>query len=163
MQIEDYPDVKRRVGELDCAMPSSLALLPRNFADAKSKDSLVHEETASTIRLLWKQAEIVETPIEKPGEKVPEIIEKSFDWIGPTIFVASSLLSQNPMMIDVAVGVISDYLCEMFKGFPSWQRKATLNVVVQRKSGSYKKVHYEGPIEGLKEVPKIVRSLHDEE
>jgi hypothetical protein len=163
IQVEEFVDVKKRFKELDFDSTTTLAILPRNFVTAESKEELINEGTTSTVRVLWKQAKVHETPFEKEGERIPEAVEEAFDWIGPTIFLASSLLIQNPLLIDVAVGVIANYLTDFFKGIPAGKRNAKLDVVVETKSGSYKKIHYEGAIEGLKEVPKIARSLHDEQ
>lgn len=163
IKVKEYLDVKKRAEELGCNIPNSLAILPRDFANAKSKGDLLHEDTTSTVRVLWKQEGVIETPIEKAGESIPAILEESFYWVGPTIFFASTLIIQNPHLIDIALGVISNYLTDWFKGLTEGRKKATLDVVVETKSGSYKEIHYEGAIEGLEELPKVIRSLHDEQ
>jgi hypothetical protein len=162
LQTEDFPDVKKKAEELGCNLPKTLAILPRNFASAKSKNDLVNEETASTVKVLWEQAGIIETPIEKEGEKIPEVVLNWFDWVGPTIFFTSALITQNPQLIDISLGVISNYLTDWFKGVPKEQRKVKLDIVEETRSGSSKKLLYEGDVDGLKDLPKIIRSLHDE-
>lgn len=163
IKVEEYLDVRKRAKELDFNIPESVAILPRNFESAKSKEELVHEETTPTIRILWKQSNVIETPLEKEGEKIPFVTEKYLEWIGPLIFFASTAIIQNPTMIDIAIGVISNYLTDFFKGMIKDEKKVKLKVVVETKYGSYKKVEFEGPSEGLKELPRIVRSLHDEQ
>lgn len=66
-------------------MPTSIALLPRNFETATSKEELIHEGTTPTVRALWRQNGITETPFEQSGEKFPLVSENTFEWIGPTI------------------------------------------------------------------------------
>jgi hypothetical protein len=163
IQVEDFTDIKKKAQELDCNVPKTLAILPKNFTSAKSKSELVNEDTASTIRVLWKQAGVVETPIEKEGEEIPELVLNWFEWVGPTILFTSTLISQNPQLIEISLGVIANYLTDWFKGFPKRQRLAKLDIVAETKSGTYKKLHYEGDAKGLKDLPKIIRSLHDEE
>ena len=163
IQIEDFPDVKNKAREMGCNVPETLAILPKNFISAKSKGELINEDTASTVRVLWKQAGIVETPIEKEGEKIPELVMNWFEWVGPTILFTSTLITQNPQLIDIALGVIANYLTDFFKGVPKGQKKAKLDFVEETKSGNYKRLHYEGDVEGMKDLPKIIRSLHDEE
>ena len=162
IQLSDYVDIKKRAGELGCNIPLSLALLPRNFETAKSKDELVHESTTSTIRILWRQNDIVETKLEKEGEKLLYAQEKAFEWIAPTIFISAALLGQNPHIISVALGVISNYLTEWFRGIPRDNRKVKLRVITDTKSGHYKKVEYEGTPDGLKELPEIIREVYNE-
>jgi hypothetical protein len=162
LQVEEFPDIKKKAQELGCNVPKTIAILPRNFISAKSKVDLVNENTTTTVRVLWKQAGIIETPIEKEGEKIPELALNWFEWVGPTILFTSALITQNPQLVDIALGVISNYLTDWFKGLPKEQKKARLNIVEETRSGSYKRLQYEGDVEGLKELPKIVRSLHDE-
>lgn len=164
IQISEYIDVKKRALELRCNAPSKLAILPRNFKSAKSKDELLHEGSVSTIRVLWRQAGISETRIEKEGERFPVIQEKAFEeWIGPIIFVGASMLSQNPHTISVALEVISNYLTDWFKGVPG-DKRVKLDVVVEEtKVKVCKRIHYEGNIEGLQELPRIVREVDSHE
>jgi len=163
IKVEEYFDVKKKAQDLDCNIPDSIAILPRNFENAKSKEDLVHEDTAATIRVLWKQNKIVETPLEKEGEAIPFVVEEAFGWIGPLIFFTSAVIAQNPYLIDISIGVISNYLTDWFKGLMDGEKEVSLDVVVETKSGSYTKIRYEGSPEGLKELPKIIRSMHDEQ
>ena len=161
IKISDYVDVKKRAKELGYNKPISFALLPRNFETAKSKSELVHESTTPTIRTLWRQNNIVETRLEEEGEKLPYAQEKAFVWVGPTIFISIALFSQNPLIISVALNVISNYLTDWFKGIPKDSRKAKLSIVRETKNGDYEKVEYEGPPEGIKELPKIIQEMHN--
>ena len=40
--IEDYVNVEERANQLECNIPTSFALLPRNFEKVVSKNELVH-------------------------------------------------------------------------------------------------------------------------
>ena len=161
IQISDYINVKERAHELDCNMPTSLALLPRNFETAKSKDELVHENTVPTIRKLWRQNNIVETRLEKEGERIPCIHEKTSEWIVPTIFITSALLSQNPHLVSLALGVISNFLADWFRGIPGG-KKVKLNIVIEPRIGGFKHIQYEGNVDGLKDLPKIIHEVNNE-
>lgn len=162
IQIKNFIDVKNKCKKLGCNLPTNLTILPRNFVSAESKDQLLNEGTATTVKVLLRNAGIKETPLEKTGEKINGIVEEGFDWIGPTLFLSSALLMQNQLLIDLALGVIANYLTDFFKGIPDEKKNVKLNVVIETKTGNHKEVKYEGPVEGLKEVPKVVRSLHDE-
>ena len=158
-QISDYPDVVQRVTELGCQVPTEIAILPRNFATARSVDELLFESESPTVRVLWRKAGVVETPILTTSPKMAQMSEKSFDaWIAPTIFVSLTLLSQNPGLISVALGVVSNYLTDMFKGFTNRQN-VKLDIIVETKNKGFKNIHYDGPVDGLKDLPSIVREV----
>jgi hypothetical protein len=167
IEVSEYVDVKKRALELGCNIPTELALLPRNFEVVKSRDELIHEGSVPTIRVLWRQAGISETKIEKEGDRYSCVQEKAFrEWIGPIIFVGISLLSQNPHAISVALGVISNYLTDWFKGIPDNRKIVRQDLVVETieaKGMIYKRIRYEGDIEGLQQLPEIIREVSSHE
>lgn len=162
IKVENYVNVKEKAQKLNLNIPLQIALLPKNFKTAKDKKELIHASTTPTVRKLWIQNNIQETPIEKSGEKIPCSAEKAFEWIGPTIFVSSLLLSQNPHLVNIALNVISNYLTDWFRGIAYNERKVKLSIVVETRSGDYKEVKYEGPLDGLGKLPKIIKEIHDE-
>jgi hypothetical protein len=163
IKVVDYNNLNEQLKEFGLVVnPKTLVILPTNLSAAKSKKDLFYAETTSTVKVLFRQAGIVETPIEKTKE-IPDLALESFDWIGPTIFFASTLINQNPDVTEKAISVISEYLQAWFKGISKPQRNVQLNIVTEKRTGSYKEIHYEGDVEGLKELPKIIRSLHDEQ
>lgn len=164
IQQEAFVDVVERAQDLGCRVPTGLAILPRNFESAASKDELLHESEAPTVRILWRRDGVEETPIEAEGERFPQISEKSFEeWVGPTIFVSGTLMSQNPAIVSIALGVISNYLTDWFRGMPTGRRKAKLDIVLQVGKGQYKKLHYEGPVEGLEDLAAVAREVGSHE
>ena len=162
IQVSDFIDVKKKAQEIGCNIPFHIVLLPRNFDTALSKKELVHESATPTVRVLWRQNGIIETPLEQPGEKFPFVSEKGFEWVGPTIFISAMLLSQNPYLVTIALNVISNYLTVWFRGIPEDGRKVKLRIITETKSGLYKKIEYEGPPDGLKDLPEVIREVHNE-
>jgi hypothetical protein len=159
MEIQEFVNVEEKAQSLGCNIPSGLALLPRNFEEAQFKEDLLHESSAPTVRVLLRNNGITETPLELEGERFPQISEKAFvEWIGPTIFVGFMLLSQNPHIVSIALGVISNYLTDFFKGMPS-VGKAKLDIVVETRKKTYKKIHYEGPVSGLEKITEVVKEV----
>ena len=160
IETSDYIDVKQRALELGCNVPTELAILPRNFDVAKSRDELVHQNPVPTIRVLWRRVGISETRIEKQGDKFPYVKEKEFGgWLGPVIFIGSSLLVQNPEAVSLALEIISNYLAGWYSVIGG-EQKVKLDIVVeQTEGGVYKRIEYEGDAEGLKELPPIVIKL----
>jgi len=72
------------------------------------------------------------------------------------------LLSQNPHLMTIALNVISNYLTEWFRGIPRDGRKVKLRIITETKSGLYKEIEYEGPPDGLKDLPEVIREVHNE-
>lgn len=157
VQITPYVDVNKRCLELDCNQPTGLALLPRNFDTAQSKEHLVHESSVSRIRNLWREAGITETPVEKPGDNIWCISEKDIDWVAPIIFISASFLSQNPHLVSISLNVISNYLTDLFKG-SSISRKASVSIVVE-KEAEYIRIEYNGGPEGIGALARVVHEL----
>jgi hypothetical protein len=162
IKVGDYLDLTKKLKEFDFVYPKSLAILPTNLDSAESKKDLVNSDSTSTVRILWRKAGVVETPIEDRNT-IPELHQESFEWVGPTIIFAATLIAGNPELVELAIAVISDYLTEWLRGIVKEERKAKLRIVAQTKTGSYRDIHYDGDVEGLKELPKVIRSLNDEQ
>lgn len=159
VEISDYPNVKIKAEELGCQIPTQLALLPTNFDTATSKGGLLHEREALTVRAIFRRAQIGETPIENVEERIPQLAHNAFeDWIGPIIFFSYSALTQNPLLLNLSLGVIANYLTDIFKGL-SANRGVKLTIVVEKENGTCKKVQYQGPVNGLAGVADIVQGV----
>lgn len=164
IKVSDYIEVKKKAQSLGCNIPDSITILPRNFEYAKSKDEFIHESTTATVRVLWRKNAIIESQLEKPGEKFPSMAEQAFEWIAPTIFIPALLITQNPYLITIALNVISNYLTDFFKGIPKDQRKVNLRIVIEKnEKGVCKKVEYKGPPDGLKDLPEVIKEVYDEQ
>ena len=85
---------------------------------ANADDELLAEATDSAIRTLWRQAEVEEDRLDSPAAPFPRLSEHHADWIGPTIFVSSALLSESSALVTIALGVITNYVTDLFKGIP---------------------------------------------
>lgn len=159
IQVSEYVNVKDQALKLGCNSPTGLALLPRNFETAKSKDELVHESAVPDIRIIWRQAGISETKIEKESDKFPYAQENAFEWVGPIIFVSTMLLSQNPHAISIALNIISNFLTDWFKGIPGI-KKVKLDVVIEKDENKKSiRIHYDGDPDGLAELDKVIREV----
>lgn len=158
VQVTEYIDVQKRATELDCNIPTGLAILPRNFETAESKEELFHEDSTITIRTLWRQNKIAETRLEGEGRKFPSIQEKYFEWIGPTIFIGASLYTQNPTLVNIALNVLSNYVTDFFKGHLG-DHSVSVNLVFEKVSKhgddeerSYKLVNLKGTVDDLNKL-----------
>ena len=159
IEIEDYVDVEKRAMALDCNVPTGLAILPRNFGTAAAKNALLHEDTAPTVRALLAERGITETRLERDAEHFQYIHENSYEWVGPTVLIGSAVFSQNPHVISITLSLIANYLTDFFKGRVG-DRIAKLSVVVpEPNSRRFTKITYEGSIEGIPGLEKIIREV----
>ena len=150
-------NVAERIAALGLRVPTHLALLPRNWADSESVQDLVHEASAATIRKLWREADLPETAIEARDQPLPYMLERSDEWIGPTIFFGSLLLVENQHAVTVAIEIIKQVVMDYFRG-RSNPPSVRLEVIVETtKSKNYKRISYSGPAEGLGELPGLIR------
>ena len=162
-EITDYCDVPSRAEARGFESPNSLAFLPRRFDTASSIDELVHESSVQTMRILFREEGLQESRIEREGQRIPCIQENEFAIVLPTLFVGSMILSENPHLVSVALNVFSNYCTDFFKGIPG-RKKVVLDVVVEdKKEKRSKKIHYEGEVEGLKEINEIVGKVFSDE
>lgn len=158
----DYVDVQKRAADLRLQVPVGLALLPRNFADAPDRNDLVHESAVPTVRVLWREAGVEETRVELEGHRIATVSENAFEWVGPTIFVASAIWSQNPHAVGVALGVIANYVTDWFKGITGEKRVRLSLVVEKTKTKKCVKIDYDGPPEQMPDLAAIIKEVADE-
>lgn len=163
INVEKYMNVEERALELGCNIPNELCILPRNFDTAKSKNELVYESSASDIRILFRNAGIIETRLEKQGDRYSYKQDKQFDWIGPTIFISAQILTQNPHIISITEGIISNYLTNLFRG-SFYSKEIELNYIIEKtKDKEIKRFSYKGNMSGLVEMPKFIQKVLDDE
>ncbi len=158
-----FVSVEEQAEKLGCQVPAHVAVLPRNFATADSLEDLVHESNCATVRKLLAEAGVEESRIEPEGTKLPEIQENDFTWLGPTIFFAAAALANNPDLVTVALGVVSNYVSELFRGVTG-QRRVRCDVVVeQTKTKKCVRIHFEGDPESLSNLqPAVMEAIHDD-
>jgi hypothetical protein len=158
--INDYTRVSDRSAELACQLPDGIGILPANFGSATNRRELLFTSEAATVKTLLRNGGIAVGNFLPEGERVGSIHNKHFDW-APIIFVSASLMSNNPALVSVALGIIANYATDFFRGLPD--QKVKFRVVVEKKKDrSCKEIVYEGDAAGLKELSEIIRSISDE-
>jgi hypothetical protein len=160
--IATYIDVRQRAVELDLGPVTDFAILPRGFEAGSPDGALADEADATTIRKLLNEAGLSVQQLRRSDRALPSVVQRSADWIAPTLFVGSMFLSQNPHAIQLALGVMDSYISDFLKGRSS-RGTVKLTIVVEKtKSREYRRVDYEGPPSGVKNLADVVRSVHDE-
>lgn len=154
-----FVDISQQAAALGLADPERVAFLPRNFETATTRDHLMREESEATVRKLWRQAGIEVESIDPDDLDVPVVHERDLTWIGPTIVFGIAYLSENPNLVSVALGVIANYLTDIFKGV-SPKPNVKLKVVVKTtKTTTTRQLDYEGDPSGLTQLADAVKEL----
>lgn len=159
VEILDYVSVSEKLKSFGVSVPSGIAILPSNLATAASIDDFRQEVESDTVRTLLRANKITHTEIFDEDHQPPYLQQYSFEWFGPTLFISAGLLSHDPNILSVTLGVITNYLYDLFKG--SKNGKASLDIIVEQSSGSCKRIHYNGPPDGLSSIPEIIKGLKD--
>ncbi len=134
--------------------------MPENFDTAATRQDLIVRAEGSTIHTLFRNHQLPLGDFLPNGERASFIHNKSYDW-SAFIFVSGALLSNNPAAVSVALGIISNYLTDMFKGVPD--RKIKLDIAVERKGDRVcKKLTYEGDASGLTAIADTILRIGDE-
>jgi hypothetical protein len=156
--VEDYVRVDERVKELGCSFPTGLAIVPIRFESATSLTDLRTASHTETVLKFFKSEGIPVGSFLPESNALPYIVNKHFEWLGPILFVPLALMNENPQLVSLAIGVLSNCITDFFKGIPKSQRNVRLDIVVETESDRiYKKISYDGGIDGLNALPKIIR------
>lgn len=161
-EISDFPSVQVRAEQLGCIVPRAFAILPANFDTVDSRTDFRLSGEGSTLRTLLRTGGLTIESLLPPGERAPYIVNNSIEWFGPTLFVSAALATQDPNAVSVALGLITNYLSDFFKG-RGGSKTAKLAIVVEQREGRVcKKISYEGPVEGILALADTVRQIsHD--
>ena len=162
--ISDYIHVFEKLDELGCSYSEGIAILPVNFETATPTTTI--EQSAGTLFIgkLFRMNDVLCSEIRRENEKPAYIGHRSVDWVLPTLFFSALVLSENPAIVTVALGVIANFLTDRFKGTG---RKPTgkLDIVIEiekNKSKTCKKISYEGPIDEMSKLDDIVKEVLNE-
>lgn len=156
-KVTSYTDLKIFLDKHNLEPISSLCFLPENLKSIDDSYDFIYSETTTDLKKTFKgeNIEISYLTNDKPLLRV----RKSADWIGPTILIGLSTISENPNMIGITLNVLSSYLYDFFKG-TSNPKKVKFDIVIEsKKKKEYQKISYEGNIEGIEKLETVIKSL----
>ena len=161
--VSDSFDVRDKLNQLGYTLPESLVLLPERIGTAMSANDVHQLSESGTMRVLMRQAGVPLGDVFDKSQRPPYIQNNDVSWIAPTIFVAAGVLSDNPNLMSVAYGVLTNYLTDFFKGKQGENTIVKASVIVETTTErTFKEISYEGPISGLAEMAALVRSVQDD-
>lgn len=156
--ISDFDSVSERISALGYSCPDDgIAILPINFENASSVEELRQAAESSTVKTLFRNANVPYVDLFKGEKRLPYVHNNAFELVVPTLFVSANLLSQNPAAVSIALSVIANYATDFFKGM-SKEASVKLEVVIEiTKTKKCKRISYEGPPEGLRALADVIR------
>ena len=110
---------------------------------------------------LFKINDVPCSEIRRENEKPSYMGYRSAEWVLPTLFFSALLLSENPAIVSISLGVIANFLTDRIKQIGG-QQTGKLDIIIEikkNKSKTYKKISYEGPIDGLSKLADIVEEV----
>jgi len=159
IDVSDYCSVTSQADKLGLVKPDSFSFLPRNFDQATSFDDLLFDDSVVDLRILFRQSGFTETKVEHAPNSIRRIQQNDITMVLPIIYFSYAYLSQNPNAIAVALGIISNYLTDFFKGVTSTP-KAKLDIVIDQKGKTTtKRISYKGDPSGFESIPAIIKEL----
>jgi len=161
IQVIDSPSVSEKLKGLGLTLPEGLSIIPSNFAEAKSIKDLRQQVESDTVRTILRKHSIELAEIFDNDNQPPYIQQYSFEWFGPTLLISASYIIQNPNTLSIVLGLITNYLYDIFKGSKSGT--ASFNLIYQRSDGSCKEIRYSGPPDGLNKIHEIIKTIDTEQ
>ena len=163
INITNYPNVRQRIQELECSDPLGFALLPINFETVDSATEFLQVLEAATVKTLLKSVNLPHSDIVAPERRPPYVQNYAQEWLGPTLFISANIIFQNPEYVTIALDTIANYITDLFRGYGGG-RKVKLDIVVeQSKKKTCKKISYEGPPDGLRNIAEIIKATEYEQ
>ncbi|HVZ92993.1 MAG TPA: hypothetical protein VG797_00635 [Phycisphaerales bacterium] len=159
----DFIDVDARATALGLNPPHGICFLPRNFEDAPSASDLLYEGDIASLRILFRQAGIIETRLEPDGLRLPVLEQKSFELAIPTICVAVALLSENASIVNIALGIVANYATDFFKGMGGEKRVRFAIIIKDTAAGRSKCFKYRGDVSGIKDFTKLATRINNDD
>lgn len=155
VEITNAPNVKEVLRTFGCGEPRALAVLPVNLDTAQSSDELLLGGEAEIINQILRATGLAPEDVFE-GRRHPFRMRKHLDWDGGMLFVG--LLARFAEIVS-AFETIKAHLKQQFpRGGKS--PKVHLEVRVETtETGSSKCIRFEGPADGLSELPRIIREV----
>jgi len=164
MTIEqsDYLNVGEQLNKLGLKSPQTMALLPARFAHAESFEECKHLADAATIKTVLKNANLPLEEIIEKDQRPPIINNNSYEIVLPAIYFTYSAFNGDIGTLYETAQAIVSYLSKAYPD-PTKENTVKMSYVVEtHEQGKCKKFKYEGPVDGLMQLPEVLKSVDDE-
>lgn len=156
---KEVGSVRTRAKELGFNEPVSICILPRRFFLATERDELFYEASSQDVKLLAQEVGIHFEKMESEGSRIPYQSEHASTWVGPMIFIAAQFWAEYPELCEMLLNKIIDYVKAHFLG-EHGHRDARLSMVLERSDGTNLQINYEGPVDSIDDIRKLVKEAY---
>lgn len=157
-KIDSYNDFDKLADTFFKEPKPNLTFLPENLLEVQESKQFIYSESTTDIKKFFKLDKITVDYL--TSDKPILRARKSADWLGPTLFIGFSILTENSTLISVSLNLLSNYLYDFFKGTP-FNKKVKFEIVIEsKKNKDFKKISYEGPVDGIKELEGVIKELN---
>lgn len=153
---DSYIEVRKRLVELGCASPRSVAILPMNFDKVSSVDEFRFPFTMLTTTKLLQAVGLSIDDIMPHDSSRRYTKNRADDWILPTLFLTYYWLAQQPAGLEIIITAILEYAERFYGAMPT--PRVSMSIVREHPDGVCEKISYDGPVKGLRDLTQVVQS-----
>lgn len=117
------------------------------------------EPEASTLRKVLASEGFHVIDLDAEGARSRIRVEKSSDLLLPALVVAYQVLIDDPERLTTLIEALASYVIERL---PRSSSSVSLEVVLQGKGRSYRRVTYCGPAKAIGDLERVIRELSDD-
>lgn len=161
--ISNCDNLKERFSRLLASEQDVITIVPKNLMNIEANYQFVYRESTKDIVKLFSSNSIDLDSYSRNKSSKFYKHEHSAEWIGPTLFLGATLLSENSNVISVALSVIANFITDLFKGkAPDTTFKMEF-IIETKKNKSFKKLFFEGKPTDIDKLIKLIKEIHDED
>ncbi len=156
----DMESIAPRFAELGLSEPRGLCILPINFFGADGQTDLYLHPQMPDFKVLLRQAGVPLDNIVPDGVKIPYRNDHDSTLVVPTLFLGAAYLSGNANLLNVALGVVANYVTDYFRGQGGVKRVECTVLIEKTEKKTVKRIEYSGsPDEFAKLIEAIKTTL----
>lgn len=160
VKTAEVPSVAERAKLLGLKLPDEgLCALPSGFFGVEQASDLLYGGETLDAKAIFKEAGQTLNLVERGDGKIPYVANHDDTWVGPVLYFSAGLLARNPELVKFAVETVTKYVSEMFKAVVGMKRVKMSYVVEDEEAKKTHKIDFDGPVDQLPEVLKIVKGL----
>jgi hypothetical protein len=161
--VTDFVSVRQRAADFGCSVPQTMTILPFNFISSPTAADFLRASEAATVRTLFRLNSIPVEELLATGGSPSYVEHNDFEWVAPALFIPAALISQNPEVVSLALGVLANYITDFLKGRPG-PKIANIKIIVEKDGDwSCKIIHYHGDVSVMpREIADFIGKLDND-
>ncbi len=159
--VETIEGGAETLSKLGVSLDHGIYLAPLNLFREEDTKALYYPDSKKTISKVFRKAKLEVNLIDAGNLKRKYLQQNSIEWLGPVLIFTYQALQSNPHITSIALGVVANYLTDLFKGRSSGVNIKMSAVLEQTTDRKYAEFKYEGTPEGLEEFGRMINTYSD--